>query len=122
MWLSGSDLSGVCLAKARLDGVCLRAADMRDMQLYEASLRQADLSYANLEGANLLLAVLEGADLTGGHVSDASLAAAFSLEGARMPDGKPYDRGVQKRLQEASLRQATAGLKAGSDPPSLSSW
>jgi hypothetical protein len=110
--LSRSDLAGTCLAKARLDGAVLHLADMRNAQLYEASLQNADLRQANLAGANLLLTVLEGADLTGAEVSDASLASAYSLEGARMPDGSMYDGDTQVRLQEASLRQARASLDA----------
>jgi uncharacterized protein YjbI with pentapeptide repeats len=108
--LSSSDLSGACLARARLDGACFRSADLQNAQLYDASLRHADLRQAELEGANLLLAVLDGADLTRARVSDATLAAAGSLAEARLPDGRVYDRDIQARLQEASLRRARLSL------------
>ncbi|MFC2030021.1 pentapeptide repeat-containing protein [Chloroflexota bacterium] len=114
--LSSSDLTGSCLAKAKLDGSCLRSANLGNAQLFEASLRNADLRNANLIGANLLLTELQGADLTDADVSDVSLAATYSLEGARMPDGTLFDRDTQARLREASVTRARIGLNALAGP------
>jgi uncharacterized protein YjbI with pentapeptide repeats len=107
--LTGADLRGI-----DLHGADLRDADLRDAYVGGADLRGADLSWANLRGADLTLAILSEADLTmallyGTDLSEADLrdadlrdanlgdakgitneqlSAAYSLEGATMPDGQ----------------------------------
>jgi uncharacterized protein YjbI with pentapeptide repeats len=102
--LSGANLREVNLGRTYMFGIFLANAD-----LFLANLTHADLSRVNLEGANLTDADLSGADLeganlknarlTGANLSNANLAeatittelkAAYSIEGANLPDRLPY--------------------------------
>src|SRR5215216_2585173 len=77
-------LSGADLTDADLSGADLRVADLR-----VADLRRADLRRAVLFGADLSDAVLFDADLSDirGVTPEELEATAFSLSGAKMPDG-----------------------------------
>jgi uncharacterized protein YjbI with pentapeptide repeats len=100
--LSRADLSGAILSGAILTGAYLSRADLREAILYRAILREADLGWANLSGtdlggaylsrADLSRAVLRGADLSAAlELTYMQIAAAYSLEGATMPDGQKYE-------------------------------
>jgi uncharacterized protein YjbI with pentapeptide repeats len=71
-YLSGADLSGAYLSEASLQNAQLQPND-------ELNLRGADLRGANLSGTNLY-------EATGW--TEEQLTAAWSLEGATMPDGQ----------------------------------
>src|SRR5829696_309696 len=92
--LSGADLSGADLRGADLRVADLRRADLRRAVLFGADLSDAvlfdaDLSDAFLGGADLSDARLGGADLSDirGVTPEELEATAFSLSGAKMPDG-----------------------------------
>src|SRR5215218_7137713 len=92
-------LSGADLTDADLSGADLRVADLRRADLRRAVLFGADLSDAVLFDADLSDAFLGGADLSDARLGGADLsdirgvtpeeleATAFSLSGAKMPDG-----------------------------------
>lgn len=104
--LSGADLSRARIARADLSRVTLVEADltfahMAYAKLDSANLRYAVLTRANLSGANLSnadlgAALLHRANLTranlrGAQVHRRQLAAASTLDGATMPDGRLFD-------------------------------
>jgi uncharacterized protein YjbI with pentapeptide repeats len=91
--LSGATLALANLALADLRKARLRKADLRQAILWGSRLDGADLSGADLSGADLKGAILDWANLTGARLRRATvtpeqLAAAVSLEGAMLPDGK----------------------------------
>jgi Pentapeptide repeats (8 copies) len=67
------------------------------IDLHEAKLRGADLRGADLRLANLQSANLQGADLQEAKVTDEQLAAAWSLQGATMPEGKKYEDWIKDK-------------------------
>jgi hypothetical protein len=73
----GADLRGADLRGANLVGADLRKADLRNAKLLGADLRKADLRYANLKRAQ--------------GWTEEQLMAAWSLEGATMPNGQRYE-------------------------------
>jgi uncharacterized protein YjbI with pentapeptide repeats len=87
-YLSGADLSGADLSEASLQNAQLQPIQPND----ELNLRGADLSGTNLSGTDL-----RGANLSGTNLYEATgwteeqLTAAWSLEGATMPDGQKYE-------------------------------
>jgi hypothetical protein len=86
--LSGSDLAGANLNRAKLNstdlsGSRLAEANLSQADLSYATLNQADLSHANLVGADLHFAELNGANLSGADLRDANLADVV-LAGARL--------------------------------------
>jgi len=97
--LSGADLTDADLSGADLRVADLRVADLRRADLSRAVLFGADLSDAVLFDADLSDAFLGGADLSDARLGGADLsdirgvtpeeleATAFSLSGAKMPDG-----------------------------------
>src|SRR5215216_1651618 len=97
--LSGADLTDADLSGTDLRGADLRVADLRRAYLSRAVLFGADLSDAVLFDADLSDAFLGGADLSDARLGGADLsdirgvtpeeleATAFSLSGAKMPDG-----------------------------------
>jgi uncharacterized protein YjbI with pentapeptide repeats len=98
--LHGADLRGAILrnsvlAYVELFGVRLSNADFTGADLYRANLSSADLSGAKLTASlvdtNLENTNLSGADLSDAAVSDEQLNAAWSLEGATMPDRSTHD-------------------------------
>jgi uncharacterized protein YjbI with pentapeptide repeats len=99
--LSSADLSGArlfgYLRGANLRGANLHGANLRFVELPEADLRNtylrgANLTGAELNGAKLGVADLSGADLSGARgLTDEQIAAAYSLEGATMPNGQKYE-------------------------------
>jgi uncharacterized protein YjbI with pentapeptide repeats len=86
-WLPGTDLRHAHLLEADLSNADLSNADLREANLREANLREAALNNAHLKDANL-----EDA-----RVSEEQLAQAYSLEGATMPNGQPYEDGLKDR-------------------------
>jgi len=90
--LAFADLEGVNLQRPYLE-----RADLNNADLSNANLSSADLNNANLTIANLWSADLHGADLSNANLSNATnwtktqLLSAYSLEGATMPNGKPYE-------------------------------
>jgi uncharacterized protein YjbI with pentapeptide repeats len=96
-YLGQADLSGADLLEANLSGADLLEADLSGAYLGQANLsgarlRGADLSEANLSGASLLEADLSGAYLSEAEgLTDEQIAAAYSLEGATMPNGQNYE-------------------------------
>ena len=103
--LTGANLQGANLQGTNLQGAELEGVHLQNVRLQEANLRVADLQVADLQGANLQEADLQGAnlwraDLTaaslrGAKVTDEQLAAAWSLQGATMPDGRKYEDGLK---------------------------
>jgi uncharacterized protein YjbI with pentapeptide repeats len=98
--LHGADLRGAILrnsvlAYVELFGVRLSNADFTGADLYRANLSSADLSGAKLTASlvdtNLENTNLSGADLSDAAMSDEQLNAAWSLEGATMPDRSTHD-------------------------------
>src|SRR5215216_1612027 len=91
--LSGADLTDADLSGTDLRGADLRVADLRRAYLSRAVLFGADLSDAVLFDADLSDARLSGADLSGirGVTPEELEATAFSLSGAKMPDGSTHD-------------------------------
>src|SRR5215216_4649504 len=91
--LSGADLTDADLSGADLRVADLRVADLRRADLRRAVLFGADLSDAVLFDADLSDAFLGGADLSGirGVTPEELEATAFSLSGAKMPDGSTHD-------------------------------
>jgi uncharacterized protein YjbI with pentapeptide repeats len=109
--LSGADLSGVELRGADLSNINLDGASMEGGQfqgahlenaflmnsyLAKANLAGAYLARSRLEHAYLLEADLSGADMHGASLKDALvseevLQSAYSLHGATMVDGTPYN-------------------------------
>src|SRR5215216_3747123 len=91
--LSGADLTDADLSGTDLRGADLRVADLRRAYLSRAVLFGADLSDAVLFDAELSDARLSSADLRGirGVTPEELEAAAFSLSGAKMPDGSTHD-------------------------------
>ena len=119
--LSRADLTGAKLARADLTNANLSRAqlarvDLTRVTMVEADLTFANLNYAKLEGASLRHAVMTRCNLTGANLSGADLggaewskavltranlkgaeishrqiAAASSMDGATMPDGRVYD-------------------------------
>ena len=87
--LSHAKLGFALLIQANLSSANLRNANLICADLSNANLSGADLKNASLSGANLKGAYLTGADITNAKVSDYELSSAF-LEGAIMPDGRPY--------------------------------
>jgi uncharacterized protein YjbI with pentapeptide repeats len=70
-----------------LKGIGFRErADLQDADLEGADLKVADLRGTNLNGTNLSRANLQGA-----RVTQEQLEAAYSLEGATMPNGQKYE-------------------------------
>jgi uncharacterized protein YjbI with pentapeptide repeats len=100
------DLRGADLSATYLTNSSLSRADLSEVDLRQTFMPGADLSYANLSGANLSGAnlnsvnlswsVLDGANLSGANLinavslADEQIAAAWSLEGATMPDGSMH--------------------------------
>src|SRR5215216_2520079 len=91
--LSGADLTDADLSGTDLRGADLRVADLRRAYLSRAVLFGADLSDAVLFDAELSDARLRGANLSGirGVTPEELEATAFSLSGAKMPDGSTHD-------------------------------
>ena len=97
--LAGRNLRNVDLRDAPLERANLARADLTGARLVKANLSGADLSRAQLSRADLSRATLNHADLTFAYLAylrDAQvhrrqLAAASSLDGATMPDGRLYD-------------------------------
>jgi len=95
------DLSNANLKDANLTDANLIYAHLSEADLSDAFLMYADLKGADLEGANLKDAKLTDANLAGAYLVDADLErawvtdeqldAAYSLEGATMPDGSKHD-------------------------------
>jgi len=71
--LSGANLSGARLRKARLSGANLSGANLADSYLSGADLSYANLNRANLSGANLSDANLRGAQLNKANLKGANL-------------------------------------------------
>jgi len=76
--LSGADLSGANLSRAKLGGANLtkaklRGANLTKAKLFGANLTKATLSRAKLGGANLTWAKLTRADLSGANLTKANL-------------------------------------------------
>lgn len=92
--LNRANLTGANLKSANLDGAYLRDADLAPGFLYGATLRGAYLEGTNLSGAHLKDANLRYTNLSGAHLSEAQgltdeqIAAAYSVEGATMPNGQ----------------------------------
>src|SRR5574341_289802 len=89
--LSGFDLSGrslreIDLKDARLSRANLSRADLTGARLGRADLGEADLNRAQMSKSNLARANLKDALVT-----HQQLAAASTLDGATMPDGRPFD-------------------------------
>ncbi len=93
--LTDANLSGANLTGAELSGAYLSGSDLTRANLRSADLRKAwlgnDQASADDPNANLTNADLRGANLTGAAVTDKQLAAARSLQGAIMPDGRRHD-------------------------------
>jgi uncharacterized protein YjbI with pentapeptide repeats len=93
-YLSGADLSGAYLSEASLQNAQLQPND-------ELNLRGADLRGANLSGTDL-----RGANLSGTNLYEATgwteeqLTAAWSLEGATMPNGQKYEDWLKSKNRE----------------------
>ena len=65
----------------------LRGSNWVDANMYQADLRGSDLGNAVLTRADFVLANLKGVK----NLTDAQLAETYTMHGATMPDGKPYD-------------------------------
>jgi uncharacterized protein YjbI with pentapeptide repeats len=105
--LSEANLHGVYLIKANLIQADLVKADLSGAYLIEADLIRADLSganlsntwlrHANLSEANLSNARLRHANLSSATgLTDEQIAAARTLEGATMPNGKKYEEWIKE--------------------------
>jgi uncharacterized protein YjbI with pentapeptide repeats len=111
--LRGADLRGVNLRGAFLSHAFLRGVDLRMSDLSEANLR-----WANLSEADLLWADLSEVDLFWANLSDTNLTEtknttpeqlfkSYSLEGATMPDGRPYEEWIQDHQEESQPETAS---------------
>jgi uncharacterized protein YjbI with pentapeptide repeats len=105
--LAGADLSGVIMFNTKLTGANLKEAELSyadltsaDLEksnlfgavLYQSSLvganlKDAILTNASLEETDLLEAFLDRANLYGAFAPECEWEAAYSLQGATMPDG-----------------------------------
>lgn len=83
--LSGADLSGTDLGRAKLSAAGLSGADLSGARLSGADLSHAELSGANLSGARLLMANLSDAGLSGANLSRAD-ARRTNLSNADLAD------------------------------------
>lgn len=107
--LSGANLKGAILNGADLYGANLRRANLRRASLYLANLSGADLREADLRGARMRKANLSGADLTGARLGGADLRlanlkgaiitpeqlqAVRKLNGATLPNGRPFNPAI----------------------------
>ncbi len=59
--------------------------------------RKAKLKDVDLRTAKLYLVDFSGADLRGAKISDEQLTGIATLEGAKMPDGKRYEKWLKSR-------------------------
>jgi hypothetical protein len=75
--LSGMDLSGVCLSRAKLFNSILQHTKLCNSDLSYADLRRSDLRYANLNHANLRYIDLSDASLRWANLQNADLKIAI---------------------------------------------
>ena len=121
--LEGAALNGAILENAHLRGANLRGidlggaylsgADLSGAYLSEASLQNAQLQphdELNLSGTDLSGTDLRGANLSGTNLYEATgwteeqLTAAWSLEGATMPNGQKYEDWLKSKDQEENKK------------------
>jgi uncharacterized protein YjbI with pentapeptide repeats len=104
--LKGADLRGIDLGGAYLSGADLSGADLSEASLQNAQLQPHDelnLSGTNLSGTDLSGTDLRGANLNGTNLYEAKgwteeqLTAAWSLEGATMPNGQKYEAWIKDK-------------------------
>ena len=107
-WLREADLSGAMLNDADLSRADLADADLSWASLIGGNLSNTDLAGASFIGASLGDAYLGEANLRGAYMSGCYMSRAYledangvtseevgqwaySLEGAKMPDGQKYE-------------------------------
>jgi uncharacterized protein YjbI with pentapeptide repeats len=96
--LSEANLHGGYLVKANLIEADLVKADLSRANLSNAWLSHANLSEANLSEANLSNARLRHANLSSARgLTNEQIAAARTLEGAIMPDGRKYEHWLRSQ-------------------------
>lgn len=109
--LSGADLSGVDMRRAKLYGADLSYADLRGANLSDSDLSQANLSGANLSQAILhrtvfSYAILLEANLRRASLQEANLSSTPDLSEADLFEGKKPDSGIPVILSGADLTKA----------------